>query len=256
MLVNGQFALLPTPVPIPSLVGRHRYMGAQFNDSFTRNDLDLRAGLVKPELAPNISGQGDIAPLIDSPEPRIHDASLPRIPNFRNSVFQQICNGLGLPRFQHDLDQLPADGTQRLVIRPPRPTLITFGVIIGTVTLLGAGVKLNGRSLVPVLVWLGIGGLFMYGLYRWHLWVDSERVGVSRLPWGASCRRDQLDRLQIIFAGRGGSTCDFVRKDGRTAFRVSAKPFGATQLKALARSLGVPYYDLFSGSSIDIPPGG
>jgi hypothetical protein len=154
-----------------------------------------------------------------------------------------------------NLDQLPADGSQCLVIRPQRSKLITFSVIIGTVTLLGAGVMLNGRSLVPVLVWLGIGGLFMYGLYRWHLWVDSERVGVSRLPWGASCRRDQLDRLQIVFAGRGGRLCAFVSKNGRTAFRVSAKPFGTTRLKALARSLGVPYYDLFSGSSIDIQPG-
>ena len=154
-----------------------------------------------------------------------------------------------------NLDQLPADGSQRLVIRPQQSTLIALGVIIVSATLLGAGFMLSGRSLVPVLVWLGIGGLFMYGLYRWHLWVDAERVGVSRLPWGGSCRRDQLDRLQIIFAGRGGSTCDFVRKDGHTAFRVSAKPFGTTQLKALARSLGVPYYDLFSGSSIDIQPG-
>jgi hypothetical protein len=162
-----------------------------------------------------------------------------------------------------NLDQLPADGSQRLVIRPQQSTLIALGVIIVTVTLLGAGLMLSGRSLVPVFVWLGIGALFIYGLYRWYLWVDSERVGVSRLPWGASCRRDQLDRLQIVFAGRGGgSICDFVRKDGRTAFRVSAKPFGTTQLKALARSLGVPYSDLFSGGSTglrdiirDIQPG-
>jgi hypothetical protein len=157
-----------------------------------------------------------------------------------------------------NLDQLPADGSQRLVIRPQRSSLIAFGVIIGTVTLLGAWLMLSGRSLVPVFVWLGIGALFIYGLYRWYLWVDSERVGVSRLPWGASCRRDQLDRLQIIFATRGNFTCDFVRKDGRTAFRVSAKPFGTAQLKALAQSLRVPYYDLFSGNSIDIqgiPPG-
>jgi hypothetical protein len=157
-----------------------------------------------------------------------------------------------------NLDQLPADGSQRLVIRPQRSSLITFGVIIGTVTLLGAWLMLSGRSLVPVFVWLGIGALFIYGLYRWYLWVDSERVGVSRLPWGASCRRDQLDRLQIIFGARGNNVCEFVRKDGRTAFRVSAKPFGPTQLKALAQSLRVPYYDLFSGSSIDIqgiPPG-
>jgi hypothetical protein len=154
-----------------------------------------------------------------------------------------------------NLDQLSADGSQRLVIRPQQWALVAFGVIIGTGTLLGAGVMLSGRSLVPVFVWLGIGALFIYGLYRWYLWVDSERVGVSRLPWGASCRRDQLDRMQIILAHGGNSACEFVRKDGRTAFRVSAKPFGAPQLKALARSLGVPYYDLFSGNSIDIRPG-
>jgi hypothetical protein len=159
------------------------------------------------------------------------------------------------PMMAANLDQLPADGSQRLVIRPRQSTLIALGGIIGSVTLLGAGLMLSGRSLVPVFVWLGIGALFIFGLYRWYLWVDSERIGVSRLPWGASCRRDQLGRLQIIFASRGNSTCDFVRKDGRIAFRVSAKPFGATQLKALARSLGVPYYDLFSGSSIDIQPG-
>jgi hypothetical protein len=30
-----------------------------------------------------------------------------------------------------NLDQLPADGSQRLVIRPQQSTLITFSVIIG-----------------------------------------------------------------------------------------------------------------------------
>ncbi len=104
-------------------------------------------------------------------------------------------------------------------------------------------------TLSAALFCLGIGGLFVYAVLSWHLWVDSERVGVSRFPWGASCRRDQLDRMQIVHVGRGGRACAFVRKGGRTAFRVSAKPFG------LARSLGVPYYDLFSGSSIDIQPG-
>ena len=58
--------------------------------------------------------------------------------------------------------------------------------------------------------------------------------------------------MQIVYAGRGNNTCDFVCKDGRTAFRESAKPFDTAQLKALARSLGVPYYDLIFGSSIDI----
>ena len=59
-----------------------------------------------------------------------------------------------------NLDQLPADGSQRLVIRPQRSRLITFSMIIGTVTLFGAVIMLNGHSLVPVVVWLGIGALF------------------------------------------------------------------------------------------------
>jgi len=60
-----------------------------------------------------------------------------------------------------NLDQLPADGSQRLVIRPQQSTLVALGVIIGTVTLLGAGLMLSGRSLVPVFVWLAIGALFI-----------------------------------------------------------------------------------------------
>ena len=151
-----------------------------------------------------------------------------------------------------NLNQLPADGTQRLVIRPQKSKVITFSVVIGTISLIGAGVLLS--SPVAALVWLGIGGLCIYAVLGWHLWVDSERVGVSRFPWGASCRRDQLDRLQIVFAGRGGHACAFVRKDGHAAFRVSANPFGTTQLKALAQSLGVPYYDLFSRGSLEFPP--
>jgi len=154
-----------------------------------------------------------------------------------------------------NLDQLPADGTHRLVIRPQKSLVITYNGAMGTTSLIFAGAMLVRGSLSAALVCLGIGGLCIYAVQYWHLCVDSERVGVRRFPWGASCRRDQLDRMQIAFVGRGGRVCSFVRKDGRTAFRVSAKPFGTTQLKALARSLGVPYYDLFSGSSIDIQPG-
>ncbi|HYS01582.1 MAG TPA: hypothetical protein VET82_04450 [Candidatus Eisenbacteria bacterium] len=152
-----------------------------------------------------------------------------------------------------NLDQLPADGTQRLVIRPQQSRVIAFSVVIGTMSLLAAIVVRSNP--VAALVCLGIGGLCVYAVANWHLWVDSERVGVSRFPWGASCRRDQLDRLEILFVLRGGQACAFVRKDGHTAFRVSATPFGTTQLKALAGSLGVPYYDLFSGGSINIQPG-
>jgi len=153
-----------------------------------------------------------------------------------------------------NLDQLPADGTQRLVIRPQKSMVITFSVAMGTIFLIGTGAMLVLGSPSAALVCLGIGGLFVYAMVSAYLWVDRERVGVSRFPWGASCRRDQLDRLQIVFVGRSRRACAFVRKDGHTAFRVSAKPFGTTQLKALAESLGVPYYDLFSGSSIDIQP--
>ncbi|HKV29383.1 MAG TPA: hypothetical protein VJT14_00020 [Candidatus Dormibacteraeota bacterium] len=150
------------------------------------------------------------------------------------------------------LDQLPSDGSQRLVIRPQKATVITFNVAMGTVSLIFAGVMLVQGSPAAALVCLGIYGLLVYAIASWYLWVDSERVGVTRVPWGASCRRDQLGRMQIVFGGRGGNLCAFVRKDGHTAFRVSAKPFGAAQLKALARSLGVPYYDFFSAGAFDI----
>ena len=154
-----------------------------------------------------------------------------------------------------NLDPLPADSSQRLVIRPQKATVITFSVAMGTTSVIVAGAMLVMGSPEMALVWMGICGLLVYAMASWHLWVDSERVGVRRFPWGASCRRDQLDRMQIVFAGRGGTVCAFVRKDGHTAFRVSAKPYGTTQLTALARSLGVPYIDLFSSPPIDFQPG-
>lgn len=154
-----------------------------------------------------------------------------------------------------NLDQLPADGSQRVVIRPLKSFVMTASVAFGVIFLIGTGAMLVQGSPSAALVCVGIGALCICAALYWHLWVDSDRVGVSRFPWGASCRRDQLGRLQIVVAGRGNSACEFIRKDGHTAFSVSAKPFGTTQLKALARSLGVPYYDLFSGASVDIQPG-
>jgi hypothetical protein len=151
-----------------------------------------------------------------------------------------------------NLDQLPADGSQRLVIRPQKSFTITASAAFGTIFLIGAGAMLVEGSLSAALACVGIGASCICAVLYWNLWVDAERVGVTRFPWGASCRRDQLGRMQIVYAGRGNYACDFVRKDGRTAFRVSAKPFGTTQLKALARSLGVPYYDLFSGGSSNL----
>ena len=153
-----------------------------------------------------------------------------------------------------NLDQLPADGSQRLVIRPRKATVIAFSVAMGTVSLIFAGATLVLGSLWAALICLAIGGMLVYAMLSWYLWVDAERVGVHRLPWGASCRRDQLLRLQIVFAGRGGRVCAFLRKDGHTAFRVSANPFGNRQLEALAQSLGVPYSDLFSAGPLEFPP--
>jgi hypothetical protein len=156
------------------------------------------------------------------------------------------------PVMAANLEQLPADGSQRLVIRPKTATVVAFDVAIGATSLIGVGATMVKGSPVAALVCLGVGGLCVYAMASWYLWVDSERVGVNRFPWGASCRRDQLGRLQIVFAGRGGRVCAFIRKDGHTAFRVSANPYGNAQLKALARSLGVPYYDMFSAGSFDI----
>jgi hypothetical protein len=151
-----------------------------------------------------------------------------------------------------NLDQLPADGSQRLVIRPQKSRAVTFSVVMGILSLIGAGAFLVQGSPVAALTCLGVGGFVVYAIVGAYLWVDFERVGVSRLAWGASCRRDQLGRLQIAFVGRSRRTCAFVRKDGHTAFRVAADLYGDTQLKALARSVGVPYYDLFSGGSTDL----
>lgn len=150
-----------------------------------------------------------------------------------------------------NIDQLPADGSERLLIRPKTATVITFSVAMGVTFSIIAGALLVMGSPVAALICLGICGLSIYAMARWHLWLDSERVGVARFPFSTSCRRDQLARLQVSLVGRGGQVCAFVRKDGHTAFRVSAKPFGATQLKALAQSVGVPYYDLFPGGPID-----
>ncbi|HSO94049.1 MAG TPA: hypothetical protein VLS53_06220 [Candidatus Dormibacteraeota bacterium] len=150
-----------------------------------------------------------------------------------------------------NVDQLPEDGTQRLLIRPKQATVIAFSVAMGVTFSLFAGALLVMGSPVAALICVGICGSSIYAMASWHLWVDSERVGVTRFPFGASCRRDQLARLQISLMGRGGHVCAFIRKDGYTAFRVSAKPFGSAQLKALAQSLGVPYYDAFSGGPFD-----
>src|SRR5712691_342580 len=126
-------------------------------------------------------------------------------------------NGAGyggvLPVMAANPDQLPADGAERLVIRIQKSKVIAFSAGIGTISLVGAGLMVVRGTLSAALFCLGIGGLVVYAMVGAYLWVDGERVGVRRFPWGASCRRDQLGRLQIVFARNGNSACEFVRKD-------------------------------------------
>jgi amino acid permease len=65
-----------------------------------------------------------------------------------------------------NLDQLPADGSQRVVIRPQRSTVIAFNVVMGTISLIGAGAMLVQGSPVAALVCLGIYGLLVYAMLR------------------------------------------------------------------------------------------
>ena len=153
-----------------------------------------------------------------------------------------------------NLDQIPADGSQRVVIRPQKSIATTFSISLVVLWLFGAGIMLIRGTVSGALLCLALGGLFLYAVLGSYLWVDAERVGVRRLPWGASCRRDELARMQIISGLRGVRRCEFVRKNGHIAFYVPKNLYGATQLQALARSLGVEYYDLFSGGSPVFPP--
>jgi hypothetical protein len=139
------------------------------------------------------------------------------------------------------------------VIRAQKSIVIAYSMAMGATSLICAGTGLLMGNPVLSLICLGIGGLFVYAKLGGYLWVDANRVGVSRFPSGASCPRDELAHLRIVFVGRSRRACAFARKDGHTAFRVSANTYGTTQLKALARSLGVPYYDMFSGGPVDFP---
>jgi hypothetical protein len=109
---------------------------------------------------------------------------------------------------------------------------------------MGASILLQGN--LSGLIIPASGLLFAAWIYNSvagaYLWVDAESVGVSR-PWrSASCLKSELDYLLVDNPGfrRGRPRCSFVRKDGRIAFGIPAKPYGRVQLASMADYLKVP----------------
>lgn len=139
-------------------------------------------------------------------------------------------------------------GPQILIVRPLRAMVVMcWGIILavgGPLLWMSATILLQGKLSGLIIAALGL--LFAAWLYNSvagaYLWVDAESVGVSR-PWrSASCLKSDLDYLLVDNPGirRGRPRCSFVRKDGRVAFRIPAKPYGRAQLASMADYLNVP----------------
>jgi len=137
---------------------------------------------------------------------------------------------------------------QILTVRPlPAMVVICWGIILavgGPLLWMGASILLQGNLSGLIIVASGL--LFAAWIYNSvagaYLWVDAESVGVTR-PWrSASCLKSELDYLLVDNPGfrRGRPRCSFVRKDGRVAFRIPAKPYGRAQLASMADYLKVP----------------
>jgi hypothetical protein len=148
------------------------------------------------------------------------------------------------------LPQPPADqpGRQIMIVRPLRAMVImSWGIILavsGPLVWMGASITLQGN--LSGLIIPASGLFFAAWIYNSvagaYLWVDAESVGVSR-PWrSASCLKSELDYLLVDNPGfrRGRPRCSFVRKDGRIAFGIPAKPYGRVQLASMADYLKVP----------------
>lgn len=148
------------------------------------------------------------------------------------------------------LPQPPPDqpGRQIMIVRPLRAmVIISWGIIlavIGPLLWMGTSILLQGN--LSGLIIPASGLLFAAWIYNSvagaYLWVDAESVGVSRLWRSASCLKSELDYLLVDNPGfrRGRPRCSFVRKDGRVAFRIPAKPYGRAQLATTAEYLKVP----------------
>jgi hypothetical protein len=135
-----------------------------------------------------------------------------------------------------------------MVVRPLRAmVVISWGIILavgGSLGWMSASILLQGN--LSGLIIAASGLLFAAWIYNSvpgaYLWVDAESVGVSR-PWrSANCLKSELDYLLVDNPGirRGRPRCSFVRKDGRVAFRIPAKPYGRAQLASMADYLRVP----------------
>jgi len=139
-------------------------------------------------------------------------------------------------------------GRQIMIVRPLRAmVVISWGIILaagGPLVWMSASILLQGN--LSGLIIAASGLLFAAWIYNSvtgaYLWVDAESVGVRR-PWrSASCLKSELDYLLVDNPGirRGRPRCSFVRKDGRVAFRIPAKPYGRAQLASMADYLKVP----------------
>lgn len=71
---------------------------------------------------------------------------------------------------------------------------------------------------------------------------DAIQVVKRGVLTTTSCPRHELQAIQYGLPLRGALECQFVRKDGRTAFRITVAPWVALQgdLKGFAAALGLP----------------
>ena len=126
---------------------------------------------------------------------------------------------------------------------PPRRPPDCILAVGGSLGWMSVSILLLGKLSGLIIAALGL--LFAAWIYNSvagaYLWVDAESVGVSR-PWrSASCLKSELDYLLVDNPGfrRGRPRCSFVRKDGRVAFRIPARPYGHAQLASTGDYLKV-----------------
>lgn len=140
----------------------------------------------------------------------------------------------------------PVPIADRFVVRPARWVVILLGLTVGPVGLgaAGLGVLMLTRGLAAGLIFVALGVFCLALLYATTggtLRADQEWVRNTRLIDRGACRRDELASLRIVASGtRAGPLLQFVKKDGRVAFRTVVSVWGNRQLSALAGYLGVP----------------